>query len=663
MTKISLAAAACAALSVLAWTGAALAAPPPPHAFGRREAVQAAAISPDGQKVALISGTTTERTLSIATIDQPNPVLLSLGDVRTWSVRWGGNDHVLVRVTVYEKLTGWKYPFNFTRDLIFDSKGKLKGWLLNNNAESSLMFGLPIYKIVHGDKPVAYMRGLAAQANMATNNTRFAEDRSIVTPALYKVDIATGRGSIVERSPAFDWAIDTAGELHGRMDPVESVNERVQIDDRAYTLYGRGKGQALWKELARVNKSRDASIEGYSAAEDVLYWRQEDGAKGVARIYKTSFKDGATSVVPAPDDAVDAWVRFDPDTDEPLSMLHTTGADLHYKWLQPKFGSVHGALRKLFKGKEVELRNWSTDRTRFIVRVWSSDELAAWYLFDGARKEVSALGEEYPELKGASLGRKTFFSYRARDGLTIPAYLHIPVASSGKDLPLIVLPHGGPEARDDSDFDWWAQFLASRGYAVLQPQFRGSGGFGYDFRMAGRQEWAGKMQTDLVDGITDLAARGVVDPRRVCIVGASYGGYAALYGMTSLTDTYKCGASVNGVADPGGLVVQLKNRFGEGATLLLNLFGDNRKEVAHGSPLRSASAAKGPILLVYSALDTTVPPKEQTVAMAEQLKQAGKDVTLIQLQGDDHYLHSSSSRIQMLTAMDAFLAKHLPVTP
>ena len=171
------------------------------------------------------------------------------------------------------------------------------------------------------------------------------------------------------------------------------------------------------------------------------------------------------------------------------------------------------------------------------------------------------------------------------------------------------------------------------------------------------------MQTDLVDGIADLAAKGVVDPKRVCIVGASYGGFAALYGVTALPDVYKCGVSVNGVADPGALVLQLKVRYGEDATLLLDLFGDNAREVAAGSPLLNAGAAQAPVLLVYSPLDTTVPPKEQTQAMAERLKQAGKDVTLVELPGDDHYLRSSASRIRMLTSMDEFLAKHLPVSP
>jgi dipeptidyl aminopeptidase/acylaminoacyl peptidase len=651
------------ALSALAFAivGSSAFAAPPALSFGRREAIQSAAISPDGQQVALISGTAYERSLSISTIDKDSPVVLSLGDVRTSSLRWAGDGYVLVRVTRYEKPVGLKYAYNLTRDLIFDaSSGKLKGWLLDSSAESGLVTALPIYKVIHGDKPAAYVEGLDANVGQATNNTRFKEDHSIVRPVLWKVDVGSGHATVVDRSSAADYAIDADGDLRGRLDRVDSVNDNVRYEERAYTVYGRGKGQSSWKAMVTV-KGRGVGLLGYSGPDDALYWVQEDGARGVSQIHKVSFKDGSTSLVPTPEGAVDVSMRFDPQTDQPLAIVYNTGSGERIQWIEPKFGAAHAALSRLFKGKTVDLMNWSLDRSRFIIRVWSSSEPASWYMFDPGRKEVSALGDEYPELKGQTFATKTYFTYKARDGLEIPAYLHVPGGSSAKNLPLVVLPHGGPASRDDDDFDWWAQFLASRGYAVLQPQFRGSDGFGYDFREAGRQEWAGKMQLDLVDGIKDLAAKGVIDPQRVCIVGASYGGYAALYGMTSLQDAYKCGVSVNGVSDPSSFIVQLGRRYGDDP-LLSEVFGENREQVAAGSPLQNAARTKGPILLIYSAEDTTVPP-EQTSLMADRLKQAGRPVTVVQLKGDDHHLMTSSSRVEMLTAIDEFLAKNLPPQP
>jgi dipeptidyl aminopeptidase/acylaminoacyl peptidase len=157
-------------------------------------------------------------------------------------------------------------------------------------------------------------------------------------------------------------------------------------------------------------------------------------------------------------------------------------------------------LSRAFKGQDVSLHSWSKDRTRFVARVTSPAAAPSGTSTTSPQGGVAA-GEEYPELKGAALGTTRWITYKARDGLEIPAYVTMPPgAASGAKLPLVVLPHGGPSVRDDFDFDFFAQFLATRGYVVLQPQFRGSGGFGEDFEDAGHGEWAGKMQTDLLDG-------------------------------------------------------------------------------------------------------------------------------------------------------------------
>ena len=171
----------------------------------------------------------------------------------------------------------------------------------------------------------------------------------------------------------------------------------------------------------------------------------------------------------------------------------------------------------------------------------------------------------------AALGSIRITSFKARDGTQIPAYLTLPPGSEGKKLPLVVLPHGGPESRDWPQFDWWSQFLATRGYAVLQPQFRGSTGFGEAFRLAGRRQWGGLMQDDVTDGVQALISDGTADPGRVCIVGASYGGYAALAGATFTPQLYHCAASINGVSDLADMLqwVQQPRRLTVGQPRLL----------------------------------------------------------------------------------------------
>jgi dipeptidyl aminopeptidase/acylaminoacyl peptidase len=337
-------------------------------------------------------------------------------------------------------------------------------------------------------------------------------------------------------------------------------------------------------------------------------------------------------------------------------------------WLDPEIGAVHASLSRAFKDKDVELRGWSADRTRFVVRVTAPSSPGVWYLFDKTRKELSPLGEEYPELKGAALGTTRWITYKARDGMEIPAYLTLPpgAPAKGAKAPLIVLPHGGPGARDDYEFDFLPQFLASRGYAVLQPQFRGSWGFGKAFEDAGHGEWADKMQTDLLDGIAAAAATGDVDPARTCIVGASYGGYAALAGVAFHPENYRCAAAIAGVSDLGLLSVEQARLYGRDSGTMLEfrkmLGGAPSAKLLASSPVHQVAGIRAPILLIHGDKDTVV-PIEQSLNMAQALKAAGKPVEMITLADENHYLTHAATRTQTLEALDAFLAKNLPVHP
>jgi dipeptidyl aminopeptidase/acylaminoacyl peptidase len=251
----------------------------------------------------------------------------------------------------------------------------------------------------------------------------------------------------------------------------------------------------------------------------------------------------------------------------------------------------------------------------------------------------------------------------ARDGLPLTGYLTTPRGSQTKDLPLVVFVHGGPAARDAPGFDWWAQAMASRGYAVLQVNYRGSDGFGWGFMTAGFGEWGRKMQTDLSDGVRYLAGQGIIDPKRVCIVGGSYGGYAALAGAAIDKGVYRCAASYGGVSDLRRHMVYSRVQGGARALRYWSRFigakdlGD--PILAQYSPLSQAAGIDIPVLLVHGRDDTVVRP-EQSQAMADALRKAGKPVELVMLKGEDHWLTSGESRLAMLQAMVAFLEKNNP---
>jgi len=190
------------------------------------------------------------------------------------------------------------------------------------------------------------------------------------------------------------------------------------------------------------------------------------------------------------------------------------------------------------------------------------DDSGTYWLVDIAKHSAVPLGYQYPTINAEDVGPVRMVDWKAADGLALRGVLTLPPGRAAKNLPLVVLPHGGPEARDYPTFDWWAQAFASRGYAVFQPNFRGSDGYGVAIRNAGFGQWGRKMQTDISDGVAELAKQGIVDPKRACIVGGSYGGYAAEAGVTVQHGLYRCAVSMAGVSDPAGLLDYARDRAG-----------------------------------------------------------------------------------------------------
>jgi dipeptidyl aminopeptidase/acylaminoacyl peptidase len=273
---------------------------------------------------------------------------------------------------------------------------------------------------------------------------------------------------------------------------------------------------------------------------------------------------------------------------------------------------------------------------------------------------VKIVEEAYDSLKPSDLGDVKPYPYKARDGRDIHAYLTLPPGRDPHNLPTVIFPHGGPEARDSMDFDWWAQFMASRGYAVLQPNYRGSSGYGADFILAGDGEWAGKVQYDVQDGVKKLIAGGIADPKRICIVGASYGGYMALAGATFSPDLYACAVSFAGLSDLNRMLYTGTSFESEAVSVWKRRIGADvdSSKLDSASPANFAANVKIPILLLHSDKDTTV-PIEQSQIEEDALKHAGKQVEFVTLEGDDHQLEYSATRIKLLKEVERFLAAHI----
>ena len=318
-------------------------------------------------------------------------------------------------------------------------------------------------------------------------------------------------------------------------------------------------------------------------------------------------------------------------------------------------------IRAAFRDYEMDMIEFTPDLDKAIVRTSGNGDSGSWFIVDVANLRAKPIGFERYPIGPEQVGPISTVQYTAADGMELDGILTLPPTREAKNLPLVMLPHGGPGSEDRPEFDWWAQAFASRGYAVFQPNFRGSTNRDGAFRRAGYGEWGGKMQTDLSDGISALVDKGIVDPKRACIVGASYGGYAALAGVTIQNGIYRCAVSVAGVSDLVNLYEEDYRESGEtrmSKTRLLEQLGprDRWKDI---SPRRLASRADAPVLLIHGRDDTVV-PYSHTTRMADALKDAGKPYEVVTLDGEDHWLSRAKTRQQMLEAAVAFVEKHNP---
>ncbi|HUQ53747.1 MAG TPA: alpha/beta fold hydrolase, partial [Gammaproteobacteria bacterium] len=356
-------------------------------------------------------------------------------------------------------------------------------------------------------------------------------------------------------------------------------------------------------------------------------------------------------------------VRVDPYTNR------VVGADVgpeEIVWFDVALRAQQAELDQAFRGESPRIVSWSQDRSRSIVSTESADRAAAYYFLDSKAGTAKQIASTNMQLATVKLARREAYGYAARDGIKIPAYLTRPLGVEGP-APLVLLPHGGPAARDFSGYDWLAHGLASRGYAVLQPNFRGSGGYGQEWEEAGHGEWGiGVMQHDLTDGVAALIAAGIADPERVCIVGASYGGYAALAGAAFTPELYRCAAAIAGVADLRDMLAFERERAG-GRSATVSYWrqamgvdeeGSSSQDLDAASPARHSERVRAPVLLIHGRDDTVV-PIVQSRTMESALRDAGKSVQFVELEGEDHWLSGAKTRLATLQALDGFLAEHL----
>jgi dipeptidyl aminopeptidase/acylaminoacyl peptidase len=334
------------------------------------------------------------------------------------------------------------------------------------------------------------------------------------------------------------------------------------------------------------------------------------------------------------------------------------------QFFDPRLQHRFDAARKAFANYQIALASFSTDLKRMVIKTDGADDSGTYWLIDMTTGKAEDLMGAYPAIEAKDVGPTRMFAYKAADGLALEGVLTLPPGSDGQALPLVVMPHGGPfDVNDVVGFDWWAQAFAGRGYAVFQPNYRGSSGYGLAFRDKGYGEWGRGMLSDMSDGVAALAKAGIIDPRRACIVGASYGGYAALAGVTIQHGLYRCAVSVSGVSDVGAVMNQMNfNDETAAGRYTQRFFGAKTpfdRAITDISPVRHAGAAEAPILMIHGQDDTRV-PLVHSLAMRDALQKAHKTVELVITPGEDHFLSREATRVQTLEASVGWVEKYNP---
>jgi dienelactone hydrolase len=620
------------------------------EAYGRLPRIEDVALSPDGTRVAFVKTEGDTRIAAVVSLASHEMLRgVRVGEQKLRAIHWADNDRLLIVSTATTYINSPWGPYGGPRG----EWAQLKVL----DVRSGNLFEAPTADRVKGVDVVKAVLAVPSIRRIQNHTVLFVPGVQIApaAPALIRVDLDTRESRVVRPAQvgSFGWILDDSGAVTAE-EAYDEHEHRWSIFANAgghFHEVASGHGEIDFPEL--LGRGLDADSLLLSEIKDgEVEWRS------------LSLKDGSIGAPLALKRGVEAPL-YDPDSEHLIGGIHEADS-VQYLFFVPGLQDKWNAVLAAFDGEHVRLASWLPDFSKVIVRVEGARHGLRYELVDVAAGRAVSLGEVY---EGISQPFEVLrITYPAGDGMQIPAYLTLPRGREARRLPLIVLPHGGPAARDTAEFDWWSQALASQGYAVLRPNYRGSD-LGWTFLSAGFGQWGRKMQTDLSDGVRYLAKEGLIDPSRVCIVGASYGGYAALAGVSLDPGVYRCAVSVAGIGNLHHFIqwlgewrVRSDDRQRRNVDRFLGTKGADDPALDAISPIKHLDAITAPVLLIHGRDDLVV-PYAQSEELYEALHSAHKEVEFVPLKAEDHWLSRNATRLQMLETSVAFLRAHNPPDP
>jgi dipeptidyl aminopeptidase/acylaminoacyl peptidase len=621
--------------SLVMWAAAAAAAPVDlAAAFGAREGVREVSLSPDGTHIAFMGPLEGQGSgLYIAPTDgsaKPRRIAVASGaPERLGDCSWINAEKLICSVYGVDKKAGFTVGFN--RLMLMPVQPTAK------NKPEVIGVGTLVRSPQKDRESILVARLYYNQANPYLG--------------IVRVNVNTGAERMVDYygAQSVDFAADETGKV--RAVAIRRVRGMTYQDTGEMAWRYHPQGSKEFEPLSMYNGwTRDGFVPVAVDSKTNTAWGFGKHQGRVAVFTRKLEKPGAETLVFAhPQVDVGRLVRIGPDQ-RVIGVSYTTDRR-HIEYLDPAMKALSRSLSKAIPDLPIiDILDASADEQKLLIRASSDVDPGRYFLLDRATKQMRILLQSRPELDGLTLAPMKSVSYPARDGTSIPGYLTLPVGGA-RGLPTIVLPHGGPSARDDWGFDWMAQYFAAKGYAVLQPNFRGSAGYGDSFMpLEGFRRWQTAIG-DITDGARWLLKEGIADPSRLVIVGWSYGGYAALQAAATEPGLFKSVVAIAPVTDLKKLLAESQ---GYSDHALMRSFLGSGEGLEAGSPAELADRIAAPVMLVHGKLDQNV-PYGQSERMAARLRAAGRTPKFVSFDRLDHQLDDAAARRQMLADADSFL--------
>lgn len=640
--------------------GAPLATAQDPALFIDPTQVVQAQISPDGHKIGVITRTGEHQTLSVIEVETRTQRVIQdfTGKDRfalNW-VRWKDASRLVVGATAKIKQKGQVSTGKLVKEDDIEYTVSRVFTIGADGKNLVQMFQDQMNTLLGGS---GYTDLLDVLPGDPSNVLITASDNYGI--GVWKADVTNGKAVRVADGDftTVGYAVDGAGYPVMRIDATEDVAH----------IKRRASGTRPWIDAGEVRRNVISNTSNFDTLGPgpgpnqvyVLALHNSDHAN--VHIYDASTGEfGPALASSAEADQVGPWI--DPFKRQLVATCEF-GTLLACRTVDPKLQKYVKALDAYFQHKATfQVVNMSADLNRWLLRVEQPEAGLSYYVFDVSSAAAEPFITRQPAVPAGTYSPAEVVPYTARDGVKLWAYVTGKPADGPR--PMVVMPHGGPEARDYYGFDEMAQYLAAQGYLVLQPNFRGSDGSGKAFAEAGHGQWGKRMQDDVTDAVKHMVDIGKADPKRICIVGASYGGYAALAGVTLTPDLYRCAVSIAGVSDLEEILRSEKKDSGGYSNVFYywrSSIGDpgkDRDALRAVSPRRLVDKVQVPILLIHGDKDETVPPNQSAI-MQDALKAAGKTSRLIKVPKANHYWAEwdRDDLIMMFRETGAFLKQNL----